>query len=136
MEIKGEAKYALVEVKYGGMQTSSYRTLDELIGEVLSSNGEEFVKKVRDEIIPRIVTEYESDDLDEGMARFTFSSLSENDATYYDDLYRDFHPCVNNIVFDDEGTFTVEASADFLERVFYQLASDGSGLCQNYTLVK
>lgn len=64
MEIKGGAKYALIEVKYGGMQTSSYRTLEELISGILSSNGEEFPVKVRDEIIPRIISEYEAEDLE------------------------------------------------------------------------
>jgi hypothetical protein len=66
------------------------------------------------------------------MAKFTFYSLNEDDSTYYDDVYQDFHPHVSDIYFNDEGTFTVQARGDFLSRVFYQSFEDGSGLCQKY----
>lgn len=69
------------------------------------------------------------------MAQFTFNSLSEDDASYYDDVYQDFHPHVSDIEFNDEGTFTVTASEDYLERVFCRAELDGSGLCQKYALV-
>lgn len=67
--------------------------------------------------------------------QFTFWALSEDNSTYYDEVYQFFHPHVSEIIFNDEGTFSVIASEDFLERVFNRVEPDGSGLCQRYRLV-
>ena len=69
------------------------------------------------------------------MPQFTFQQLGEDTGTYYDEVHQDFHSYVSDIYFEDNGTFTVTTSPDFLTRVFYQLFNDGSGLCQNYVHV-
>lgn len=51
MEITS-GKFALVEISYGGMKTSSYGTAKELVAYLLGSNGIEFLQVVKEELLP------------------------------------------------------------------------------------
>ena len=52
MENVGGAKISLVRYHYSGMETSSYRTMEDLILHLLTSNGSDFIEIVKNKLLP------------------------------------------------------------------------------------
>lgn len=66
MEIIGGAKISLVRYHYGGMETSSYRTMEDLVLHLLTSNGADFVEIVKNKLLPEAERRWREDEEEEG----------------------------------------------------------------------